>query len=110
MDVLFPNEKKQKYFSDSKALQKEWGAEGSKKVALRLQQLGAATCLEDMRNLPGRCHELIGDLAGSLAVDLHKGFRLIFQPTKEPPPTKEDGGLDWTAVDSITVVEIVDYH
>jgi proteic killer suppression protein len=41
---------------------------------------------------------------------LHKGFRLVFRPTAEPPPTKEDGGLDWTAVDSVTVVEITDYH
>ena len=110
VDVLFPNEKKQKYFSDSKALQKDWGVDGSKKVMLRLQQLGAARCLEDMRDLPGRCHELTGDLAGTLAVDLHKGFRLIFHPTADLAPTKEDGGLDWTAVDSITVTEIVDYH
>jgi proteic killer suppression protein len=110
VDVQFPSAKKQRYFSDSKSLQKHWGSEGSKKIVLRLQQLAAATCLEDMRALPGRCHELTGDRARSLAIDLHKGFRLVFRPTAEPPPTKEDGGLDWTAVDSVTVVEITDYH
>lgn len=31
---------------------------------------------------------------GSLAVDLHKGFRLIFRPSATPPPVKDDGGLD----------------
>lgn len=110
MDVLFLTEKQQKYFSDPKTLRKDLGDDGSKKVTLRLQQFAAAPCLEDMRSLPGRCHELTGDRDGSLAVDLHKGFRLVFKPTAEPPPKKDDGGLDWTAVDSITVIEIVDYH
>jgi proteic killer suppression protein len=110
VDVLFLTEKHQEHFSDSKSLRKDWGDDGAKKITLRLQQLAAATCLEDMRSLPGRCHELTGDRAGSLAVDLHKGFRLVFTPAAEPPPSRDDGGLDWTAVDSITVIEIVDYH
>ncbi len=96
--------------STQRVLQAEWGQEGSKKVTLRLQQLAAAPTLAEMRNLPGRCHELTGGGAGSLAVDVHKGFRLVFRPTDDPPPRKPDGGLDWTAVDSITVTEIVDYH
>ena len=110
MDVLFPTEKQQQYFSDSRALQKDWGANGSKKVTLRLQQLAAAPNLEAARPLPGRCHELSGDRAGQLAMDLHKGFRLVFEPTAGPSPAKDDGGLDWSAVDSITILEITDYH
>lgn len=110
MDVLFPNEKQQRYFSDSKVLQKAWGPVGSKRIMSRLQQLAAAPNLDAMRELPGRCHELTGDLDGQLAMDLHKGFRLVFRPTAEPPPTKDDGGLDWNAVESITVIDIIDYH
>ncbi len=96
--------------STQRVLQADWGQEGAKKITLRLQQLAAAPTLAEMRNLPGRCHELRGDLAGYLAVDVHKGFRLVFRPTADPPPQKPDGGLDWTAVDSITMTEIVDYH
>lgn len=110
MDVLFPSPKLQQCFSDSKALTKDFGRDAAKKVMARLQQLAAAPSLDDMRNLPGRCHELTDDRAGSLAVDLHKGFRLVFEPSGDPPPKKQDGGLDWSAVDSVTVQEIVDYH
>lgn len=110
MDVQFTSPKQLQQFSSSKTLRKTWGDDGAKKVMLRLQQLAGATTLEDMRALPGRCHELSDDRAGSLAVDLHKGFRLVFQPSADPPPTKDDGGLDWTSVDSVTVREIVDYH
>lgn len=110
MEVLFSTAKLQRECSTLKSLQKKWGAEGAKKIALRLQQLAAAKSLDDMRNLPGRCHELAGDLDGHLAVDAHHPYRLVFEPTATPPPAKPDGGLDWRAVDSITVVEITDYH
>jgi toxin HigB-1 len=110
VDVLFLTEKLQRELSTHRQLQRRWGNEGAKRVAMRLQQLAAAVSLADMRQLPGRCHELTTDRAGELAVDLHKGYRLIFRPTAEPHPTKEDGGLDWAQVDSITVIEIVDYH
>jgi proteic killer suppression protein len=109
VEVLFRTENLKRQFSDHSDLRRRWGHEGAKKIALRLQQLAAAVSLADLRELPGRCRELAGDRDGYLAVDLHHPYRLIFRPTAEPPP-KEDGGLDWSAVDSVTVTEIVDYH
>jgi proteic killer suppression protein len=110
VEVLFASEKLKRVFSTHRELQKHWGLEGAKKIALRLQQLAAAPSLADMRDLPGRCHELTGDRAGHLAVDVHQPYRLVFRPSANPPPQKLDGGLDWTQVDSVTVTEIVDYH
>ncbi len=110
MEVVFQNEKDKRAFSDHRSLQRRWGAEGAKKVARRLQQLAAAPSLADMRALPGRCHELGADRKGQLAVDVYHPYRLVFRPTANPPPAKPDGGLDWSAVDSVTIVEIVDYH
>lgn len=110
VDVLFITEKLQKQLSSQRDLQRKWGDAGAKRITLRLQQLAAAVTLEDMRQLPGRCHELVGDRDGELAGDVHQGHRLIFRPTEDPPPEKEDGGLDWSQVESITVTEIVDYH
>lgn len=63
-----------------------------------------------MKSLPGRCHELTGDHGGQLAVDVEHPYRLIFVPTKDPPPSKTDGGLDWRRVDAITVIGVEDYH
>lgn len=110
VEVLFPSDKLKRLFSSHRSLQRQWGAVGATKIALRLQQLAAADTLEDMRQLPGRCHELTGDRQGQLAIDLHHPFRLVFRPTDNPPPLKGDGGLDWSAVDSVTVDEVVDYH
>lgn len=110
MDVVFQNEKLQRQFSEHRQLQARYGAVGAKTIGRRIQQLQAAPTLADMRNMPGRCHELTGDRAGQLAVDVHQPYRLIFLPTAQPSPAKADGGLDWNAVDSVTVLEIVDYH
>lgn len=110
MDVLFTSEKLKKALSEHRQLQKKWGADGAKKIELRLQQLAAVSALADLRDLPGRCHELTGDRKGQLAVDLHGPYRLVFRPTEDPAPNKEDGGLDWGAIDSVTIVDIVDYH
>lgn len=110
MEITFESKELARRCSEQKRRVRAWGADGAKKVSLRLQQLQAAGTLADMRSLPGRCHELQGDRAGHLSLDLHHPFRLVFRPTVEPFPLKEDGGLDWDEVDAITVVEIVDYH
>lgn len=110
MEVLFASDKLKRALSTQRELQRDFGQDGAKKITLRLQQLAAAPALSEMRSLPGRCHELTADRAGYLAVDVHKGYRLVFRPTADPPPEKPDGGLDWAQVDSITVTEIVDYH
>lgn len=110
MEVLIATAKLNGALSDYRALQKQWGADGAKKITLRLQQLVAATTLADLRTLPGRCHELVGDLDGLLAIDVHQPYRLVLRPTANPAPTKADGGLDWHRVDSVIVVDIIDYH
>lgn len=109
MEIDFASAKHQKLLSDSSLLKKAYGAEGAKRITLRLQALAAARTLEDMRQLPGRCHELTADRSGQFAVVLHQGFRLIFTPN-EPVPRKPDGGVDWAKVDAITILEITDYH
>lgn len=63
-----------------------------------------------MRTLPGRCHELTGDRKGELAVDLRGPYRLVFEPADNPPPVKEDGGLDWRRVTAVRILEVEDYH
>lgn len=47
---------------------------------------------------------------GQLAVDLKHPQRLIFQPDDDPVPRKADGGLDWSLVTRVMILEIVDYH
>ncbi|MBA2678519.1 MAG: ImmA/IrrE family metallo-endopeptidase [Ktedonobacteraceae bacterium] len=61
--------------------------------------------MEDIRGFPNaRCHELVGDRKGTLAVDLGHPYRLIFEPNHIPIPRKVDGGLDWTIVTAIRIL------
>ncbi len=80
-------------------------------IQQRLVELDSAETLETMRALPGpRCHELAQDRKGQLAVDLVHPQRLILVPDHNPLPLKEDGGLDWSNVTKIEIVEIDNYH
>jgi plasmid maintenance system killer protein len=90
-------------------LRKRCGVVRARKVQQRLADLRAAETLADMRVLPGRCHELRGNLAGHLSLDLDHPYRLLFRPAVDPGPGP-GGGLDWSAVSAVVVVAIVDTH
>jgi plasmid maintenance system killer protein len=110
VEVLFANKKLRQLCQSREALQREHGQGCARKVMGRLLDLEAAESLDDIRTLPGKCHELSGDRAGQLALNLSDGKRLIFEPAADPPPSKGDGGLDWTNVRSVRVIAILNYH
>ena len=109
MEVVFRNERLRKLINDFSALQRKYGEQVAKKVAIRLHHLESVRTLEDMKSLPGRCHELKHDRKGQLALDLSKNYRLVFQP-REASSTEGGGSLDWSQVESVVVLEIIDYH
>lgn len=71
---------------------RRYGRPVAEKVETRLFQLSSVATLEEMRSLPGRCHELKGARSGELSVTLHGGFRLIFRPGHPAA----GGRRDWT--------------
>lgn len=110
MDIVFKNKKFQEECNNQRTLEKKHGKIRSKKIRQRLDNLRAANVLEDMRNLPGRCHELRDNRAGQLSLDLDHPYRLIFEPADEPIPTKPDGGIDWTKVTAIKIIGVENTH
>jgi proteic killer suppression protein len=72
--------------------------------------LRAASVLEDLRHLPGRCHELHGTRAGQLSLDLDHPYRLIFESANDPIPRKADGGLAWTEITAVLILGVEDTH
>jgi toxin HigB-1 len=110
LQISFAKRKLQKTCEEHQLLQKEHGVACAKRIAARIADLEAAACLEDFRHLPGGCHELSGDRNGQLALKLPDGKRLVIEPISDPPPVKEGRGMDWTAIEAIEVVDIVDYH
>jgi proteic killer suppression protein len=92
----------------SRLATRKLGAESAKKLQRRLSELFAAHVVTEL--VAGRPHPLERDRAGQFSVDLHGGCRLVFRPTRQPPPAKTDGSIDWAQVDDITVIEAGDYH
>ena len=92
----------------SKLATRKLGAESAKKLQRRLSEMFAANVVTELP--AGRPHPLLRDRLGQYAVDLHGKHRLVFKPTRQPPPAKEDGSIDWAQVDEITIIEAGDYH
>ena len=110
MKILFASDRDKKLFETKSDQVRRFGPDAAKKLKARLDDLDAADSMEDMRNLPGKWDELTGDRAGQFSARLTGALRLVVKPTRQPPPVKPDLGLDWRAIDSITVIEVVDYH
>ena len=110
MDISFRTNRLREQCNQSRKLVTKYGAETAKTLMLRLDDLRAVETLADMRSLPGRCHELTGDRAGYLSLDLRGPYRLLFVPQDEPPPMKDDGGLDWNLVTAIEIQGVEDTH
>jgi plasmid maintenance system killer protein len=111
MKISYQYKKLEKTTADFKAISKHYGTM-AKKVNQRIKEMEASTTLEVLGKIPAaRCHELKGDWKGYLAVDVSGNHRIVFKPDHDPPPKKDDGGLDWSQVTAITIVAIgEDYH
>lgn len=108
MIIRFRSRRLQAIANDGKAARRELGKRCADVLRRRLDDLQAADDLEAMRHLPGRCHELTGDRAGQFALDLEHPRRLVFEALNGD--RNREGGLDWSTVTAIEVVEITDYH
>jgi plasmid maintenance system killer protein len=111
MRIFFKTKKLQKICSENAQARKHLGAKGGRKLQQRLMELSAADNLADISRVPpARCHELTGDRAGQLSVDLDHPYRLLFVVGNNPRPERESGGLDWEEVTEIVIIEIMDTH
>ena len=111
MIISFRNRKLEKDLSDEKALIRRYGAGQAKKIQQRLFELQAAENLDTLRTLPQvRAHELSGNQAGQISLDIKHPYRLLITPDYEAPPRKNDGGLDWKKITKIKILKVEDTH
>jgi len=102
MEITFATNRLRQLCTSYAMLCSHLGERGAKTTASHLASLRAASCLEEFRDLPGRCRER----GGQLVIRLIDGRRLIFEPYDEPPPIDGDGPLDWAGVQAIRIVAI----
>ena len=111
MNIYFKTKKLQKLCSKVAEATKNLGLKRGKKLMQRMMELAAAESLTDISRVPpARCHELTGNLKGQLSVDLEHPYRLLFIPANNPTPERKEGGLDWTKVTQIEIIDITDTH
>ena len=111
MDILFKSRKLEKEFSDNKALIRRYGPEQAKKIQQRLFELQAAENLDTLWTLPQiRAHELTGNLAGQVSLDIKHPYRLLIKPDYDNPPQKGDGGLDRAKITKVKILRVEDTH
>ena len=111
MDILFRDSRLRRQCNDKSLLERRQGSRRAELINRRLDELRAANALADIRKLPGpRCHELTGNRAGQLTVDLDHPYRLVFEPADRPVQRLEDGGLDWSRVTAVRILAIEDTH
>ncbi|SFT36258.1 proteic killer suppression protein [Lishizhenia tianjinensis] len=110
MNITFATTKLEKYANQHKVAVSKLGMLRAKKLKQRLDDLSAASSLEDVRYLPGKYHELTGDRKGQWACDLDQPYRLIFEPHENPIPTNKNGQYLWIEILGVEIIEITDYH
>jgi proteic killer suppression protein len=108
LDIFFATRDLETLCNNQREQQKRLGTVCAKKLRARLADLAAVSCVAEL--VFGKPHPLQGELAGQFSLALDGGRRLVFRPSSEPPPTRDDGGIAWQLVTSIVVTFIGDYH
>src|SRR2546430_8317561 len=113
MDLYISDNKLRRAIDDG-TVGRRYGTDMAKKINLRLAALRAAESLGDFwppKSGPERCHELIGELAGTFSVDVKQPYRLLFKPIEEAPPKdRSDEKKRWESITSIDILAIVNTH
>ena len=111
---LFISDKKLRRAIEDDTVSGRYGTAMAKKIKLRLAALQAAESLGDFwppNSGPERCHELIGNRAGTFSVDLKQPYRLLFKPIEATPPIdRSDEKERWDSITSIEILAIEDTH
>jgi len=110
VEITFDDNKLEKLANDYRKCQKVMGLQRAKLYNIRLGDLAKAETLEDVRNLPGKYHELKENRKGQWACDLDQPYRLIFEPHEHPIPTDAAGKYIWFEIKGVEIIEIIDYH
>ena len=115
MDVM--DNKLKRSIADPKKCLRRYGAEGAKKLRLRLEALEAAESLADFwppYSGPERCHELKANLAGIYSMDAKHPLRLLLRSTENSDTSGDqdltDGEQRWATIKSVELIGVEDTH
>ncbi|MCI0667689.1 MAG: killer suppression protein HigA [Methylococcaceae bacterium] len=108
LEIRFKDKKIRQLCEQHALAQKKLGADCARKLRSRLGDLEAASRVTDL--IAGNPHSLKGDRIGQFALDLARGWRLVFAPDHQPCPKRVDGSINWFEVTIVCIEYIGDYH
>jgi len=108
LEVIYKDKKIRELCENRAVAQRRLGPLTAHKLKIRLVALEAATCVTDL--VAGNPHPLDGDRYGQFAIDLARGYRLVFTQAHHPSLTGPSGATDWSKVTIIKIEYIGDYH
>ena len=109
MRLDYKDTKLRKLCENSREASRKLGANSAKKLISRLEDIVAASSIEGLPPV-GDPHPLHHDREGQFSIGLAGGNRLVFEPTDQPAPVRESGGIHWGQVTAVTIIFIGDYH
>lgn len=107
--IVIDDKKLRKLCEEPKEARKKLGTSAARKLRSRLSDLAAAASVFDLPPSV-RGHALTGDRAGEYAVNLDRANRIVFESADDPIPKDENGGIDWSSVESVRITYIGNYH
>jgi len=114
MDISISDKNVRRAAEDEDFSRRRYGADMSKKLAMRLGALKAANSLAVLwppKSGPERCHELQGELKGIFSVDLKQPYRLLFKPIENAASRdRSDEQERWKSITSVDILAIEDTH
>lgn len=96
MELRYVDNELERRCTNERHMQRKLGAQVSKALRLRLNELRRAAVMDDLLCFAGRWEKLTGDRAGQWSGRLTANWRLVAQP--------DEGTI------TVLIVEIVDYH
>jgi proteic killer suppression protein len=109
MKIFFASKKLAKQMSEPKEMRKAFG-DLAKPLERRLVALGEAFNLAAAFGAAGRLEPLAGDRQGQFSVRVSANYRLILEPAEDLLPLTEEGVVDLARVETVRILEVVDYH
>lgn len=111
MIVYYETKQLKRVCDDSTEAQRALGTQSARKLRMRLSELVAARDLSEISHRPPqRLHQLKGARVARFAVSLHGGHRLVFRVADSGEAAGASGEIVKTAVQSIVVTFVGDYH
>lgn len=107
MEYRARNNKLERQLTEPRLRIRTFGANVAKRIAARIDEIAAATTLDDVSRFPpSRLHALNGDLEGLFAVDVSANYWLLFAGFDE----QRRQIVDISKIVAVVFVDIEDYH